>query len=58
MGAVFLVLGILSMTGGAVLLMPYSYIWMERMGSARRWAYGIGLLIFGIALLAVGEAVG
>jgi hypothetical protein len=58
MGAVFLVLGILSMTGGAVLLMPYSYVWMERMGWSRRWAYGFGLLILGIALLAVGEAVG
>jgi hypothetical protein len=45
------------MTAGAVLLMPYTSAWMERLGWLRRWAYGIALLVLGVALIAGGQAI-
>jgi hypothetical protein len=57
MRVVLVALGLISMTGGAVLLMPYSYAWMERMGWARRWVYGLALLALGVGLLGVAEVV-
>jgi UPF0716 family protein affecting phage T7 exclusion len=56
MGFLFTVPGLISMVGGALLLMPYTYDWMERIGSARRWAYGLGLLALGVGLIAAGQA--
>jgi hypothetical protein len=53
MGVAFLILGFACLAAGAVLLMPYSYAWMERLGWARRWVFGIGLLGVGVGLLAV-----
>jgi hypothetical protein len=57
MGIIFLVLGVASLTGGVVLLMPYSYAWMERIGWPRRWAYGLALIGLGIGFLLAGGAV-
>jgi hypothetical protein len=57
MGVVFLLLGVASLTGGAVILMPSSFAWMERIGWARRWAYGLALIALGVGLLVVGGAV-
>jgi hypothetical protein len=57
MRLVLVVLGLIGMTGGAVLLMPYSYAWMQRIGWSRRWAYGLALLALGVGLLVAAEAV-
>jgi hypothetical protein len=56
MGVVLVLLGLVVMTGGALLLMPYSYAWMERLGWVRRWVFGIGLLTLGVTLVAAGQA--
>jgi hypothetical protein len=58
MDAVLVAFGLVSMTGGAVLLMPSSYAWMERLGWVRRWAYGLGLVALGVALIVAGQAIG
>jgi hypothetical protein len=52
-----IVLGLLGMTAGAVLLMPYTYAWMERLSWLRRRLYGIALVAFGVALVAGGQAI-
>jgi hypothetical protein len=57
MGAILIMLGLAGMTAGAVLLMPYTYAWMERLGWLRRWLYGIALVAFGVALVAGGQAI-